>query len=244
MTQFLFIILIINFIASTIFCTFGFGDALIAIPILSTFIPLKTAAPYLNITGLILTISIIIKESRHLSWKDALFLDIGSLCGVPIGIYVLKNADENNAKIGLGIVIIIISLFKLFYKNNIQIKNDWWGLPFGFLGGILGGAFNCSGPAVVIYASLRQWEPKKFVSTLQAYFLPTNLFVFSGFLAKDLITFDVKKLVLFSIPGLLAAMFLGGILNKKIKQENFQKYIYYFLLVVGVILIVSSALRK
>lgn len=216
---------------------------MLAIPILSTFLPLKMTTPYMCITGLILSITLIVKESKILAWKDALFLVLGSLFGVPLGIYFLKNGNELHSKLGLGGIIIFISIFKIFYRGNITISKNWYGIPFGFLGGIMSGAFNMSGPAVVVFGTLKNWPPKKFIATLQAYFLPTNLFALFGFFSADVITIDLLKLVLFSLPGLFLAVFFGGIWHAKMKPDIFQKYINYFLLFIGFLLVFTTLIK-
>lgn len=216
---------------------------MLAIPILSTFVSLKFATPFMCITGLILSVTLIIKESKSLAWREAIYLVGGSLLGVPIGIYFLKNADELLAKLILGILLIFISSFRIFYKGNIEIKKDWVGIPFGFIGGILGGAFNVSGPAVVVYGTLKKWPPKKFIATIQAYFLPTNIMALTGFISAGVITSEIIKTVFFALPGLLLAIFIGHKFNKKIKPEIFQTYINYFILLIGSLLIITSTIK-
>ncbi|MBK7638579.1 MAG: sulfite exporter TauE/SafE family protein [Bacteroidetes bacterium] len=240
MENLLYFAVIINFFASIVFCTFGFGDSMLAIPILSTFLPLKIATPFMCMTGLILSVTLIIKEAKSLAWKDAIYLVFGSFLGVPIGVYFLKNGNDLYSRLGLAGVIIFISIFKIFYKGNIVLKKDWYGIPFGFLGGIMSGAFNMSGPAVVIFGTLKKWPPKKFVATLQAYFLPTNFLALFGFYTSDVLTNDVLKMVLYALPGLVFAIFIGGKLNRKMKPQVFEKYINYFLLIIGFLLIFTT----
>ncbi len=233
---------IIIFIGSMIYATFGFGDALFAMPFLSMLIGIKTATPLMTLNGTTLALILFIKHRKEIDWKSAKRLVLASFAGIPIGIYFLKNGDEQITKIILGFIIVSVSLYNLFFKKeNIKLHYNWSYL-FGFIAGILGGAFNTGGPPVAIFGTLSGWTQMQFVSTLQGYFLPSDIFILVCQYLSGLQTSLVWHYYIISLPFLLLASVLGNKIRKKIPQGKFNTYIFMLLLVVGIVFIVRSLL--
>jgi len=233
---------IIIFIGSLIYATFGFGDALFAMPFLTTLIGIKTATPLMTLNGTTLALILFIKHRKEIDWKSAKRLVFASFLGIPIGIYFLKNGNEQVAKIILGLIIICVSVYNLFLKKETIKLHHNWSYLFGFVAGILGGAFNTGGPPVAIFGTLSGWSQMQFVSTLQGYFLPSDLFILACQLYSGLQTKLVLHYYLISLPFLLFALFIGSKIRKKIPQGKFNTYIFLLLLIVGIIFISKSVL--
>jgi len=233
---------IIIFVGSLIYATFGFGDALFAMPFLTTLIGIKTATPLMTLNGTTLAFVLFIKHRKEIDWKSAKRLVFASFLGIPIGIYFLKNGNEQVAKIILGLIIICVSVYNLFLKKETIKLHHNWSYLFGFVAGILGGAFNTGGPPVAIFGTLSGWSQMQFVSTLQGYFLPSDLFILACQLYTGLQTKLVLHYYLISLPFLLIALFIGSKIRKKIPQGKFNTYIFLLLLIVGIIFISKSVL--
>ena len=93
-----------------------------------------------------------------------------------------------------------------------------------------------NGPPLVIYGSLRRWSPEKFRATLQAYFLPASLLGMLGYFLAGLWTPRVTRLYLLSLPLVLAAIFSGRALNRRMNLRQFHLYVHSGLLVIAIIL--------
>lgn len=111
---------------------------------------------------------------------------------------------------------------------------------FGFLAGVLGGAYNTSAPPVVIYGTLRRWPPDKFRATLQGYFIPTGFFVLIGHGVCGLWTSTVFRLYFWSIPIVALAIVLGYRLNRSVSATKFDRYIHMLLIAIAIVLLVDS----
>jgi uncharacterized protein len=235
----LYIILII-FLASTVFCTFGFGDALLAMPFLSLSIGVQQATPLMALTGFTLAILLLSGSIRQINKPEAARLVIGSLLGVPIGVLILKYGNEQNIRIAVGAIIIAVALYNLLRPSLKELESDASAPVFGFVGGILAGAFNTSAPPVVMYGTMRRWSPAVFVGMMQAYFIPTDIFVIAGHLKSGLLNETVLRMYVLCVPFLLAAVFLGNFLKKRIPTHKFYHWIFLLILASGVLLVVRS----
>jgi uncharacterized membrane protein YfcA len=234
------IILPIIFISTLTRSTFGFGDAVVAMPLLSMAVGLNVASPLVGLMGITSSATILIRHWRHVHFKSIWLLIAPTLIGIPIGVLLLKGVYENIMKLILAGVIIIFSLYKIFKPKLFLLTNDKYAYIFGLFAGILGGAYNTNGPPIVIYGTLRRWEPENFRATLQGYFLPTGSMIALGHCLGGLWTKTVLLNYFISLPIILIAIFAGGKLNCKIPKGKFDNYVYTCLVVLGVVLIIDT----
>lgn len=235
-------ILIISFIASLVRSTLGFGESLVAVPLFLFFLPVDIAVPLSVMLSVIIALVIVIQDHKKIHFYSAKWLILYATLGVPVGIMILTYGNEVLVKIGLGILIILYSLYSLRFNNNKTLKEDnkFWLFVCGFLSGIFGGAYGLNGPPLVVYGNLRQWDPKYFRATLQAYFLPVSLISIIGYYVKGLVTSQVNTYFLISLITAIPAIFLGRYLNHQLKDGTFFKYVYFGLIVISLILIIST----
>jgi len=109
-------------------------------------------------------------------------------------------------------------------------------VPFGFLAGILGGANNTDGPPIVIYGVLRGWKKEVFRASLQGFFFISGLMIVAGHGLKGLWSRQILNAFLISLPGVILAIFMGERISKKITQDNFNRVINIFSVLMGVVL--------
>ena len=234
-------ILIIIFIATLVRSTFGFGESLIAVPLLSLFNPIEIAVPFSVLVSIIIAGVVVVQDRKQIHFNSAKWLIIFAAIGIPLGVLLLIHADENLTKTVLGILIILYSLYALFTKNNFKLESDnkIWLLVCGFLSGVLGGAYGLNGPPLVVYGNMRRWTAKYFRATLQAYFLPASIIAMIGYWYEGLWIADVTQYFLMSIPVIIPAIFLGRYLNHQLKDGTFLKYVYISLILIGLLLVVQ-----
>ena len=63
--------------------TFGFGNALIAMPLLVLLIGVKAASPLVALSGTVISSLMLIQDWRALQWKETILLLAASLPGIP-----------------------------------------------------------------------------------------------------------------------------------------------------------------
>lgn len=238
-------LLIISFIATLIRSTFGFGESLVAVPLFSIFIPISIAVPLSVLISVLVALVVVIQDHKEIHLNSAKWLICFAILGIPIGLLILIYGSESWVKLGLGTLIILYSLYAMFGKKTFYLKTDnkLWLFICGFLSGILGGAYGVNGPPLVVYGDMRKWSAKEFRATLQGYFLPASFIGILGYVSKGLITSEVVKYFMVSVPAVLPAIFLGRYLNHRLKNDSFLKYVYAGLLLIGVFLIIFSLLN-
>ena len=232
------LVLVILFLSTFIRSALGFGDALIAMPLLAMVVGLQVATPLTAMGGTTIAIIILVKSWRKVEIKAAWRLVLTTLVGIPIGIFFLKAAPEILVKSLLGILITGFGLYNLLAPKLPKLLTDRWAYLTGIIAGILGGAYNANGPPVVIYGMLRRWDSEKFRATLQGYFLPTGSAILITHGLAGMWTSQVVHLYLYSLPIIIGGVIIGGKVNQIIPQGKFDNIIYGFLAVIGILLII------
>lgn len=235
--QVLIYIIIILFFSTLIRSTFGFGDALVAMPLLALVVDMKLATPLVAIIAALIAVYIFIGNRQKIKFSEIWRLIIPTLIGIPIGVVYLKFVDESIIKFILALLLILFSVFKLISSKAYNPINKNYAYIFGLVSGLLGGAYNTNGPPIIIFGTLRNWTSSSFRATLQGIFLPVNLFIIFNHAIGGLWNITLFKTLLFSLPVVIIATIAGGYLHKKIPTEKFQKYIYFLLIIIGIVLL-------
>ena len=236
------LIFAILFVSTLIHSTLGFGQALIAMPLLAMIVELRMATPLVAFVLMTIGAVILLWNWRVVDLSAVWRLVLSSCFGIPVGLFLLKGVPEGLMKVCLGILVILFSLYNLAnrYLKTIDLGRVRGGpvlaYLFGFVAGVLGAAYNTSGVVITIYATLRDWDPDRFRSTLQSYFVFTGLFILASHGLVGLWTPDVLRLYVTSLPLILVGIFIGGKLNRFIPQGQFDGYVNVGLLIMGLLL--------
>lgn len=237
-------IIIISFFATLVRSTFGFGESLVAVPLFVLFIPLEVAVPLSVLISVLVALVVVLQDHREVHIASAKWLILYALLGIPIGLLILIYGNAYWVKIGLGGLIVVYSLYTLWARNAFTLEHDSrkWLFICGFLSGVLGGAYGLNGPPLVLYGNMRRWSAKHFRATLQAYFLPASLLGVVGYAFKGLLGHAVWIDLLYSLPAIVPAIFLGRLFNRRLHGSSFFRYVYCGLVCIGALLIFFTVL--
>ena len=225
------------FLATVIRSALGFGEALVAVPLLALVVPVEVAAPVAVLASITIAFIAVVQDWRQIHVRSASWLVISTLAGVPLGLLLLKAVAEPIIKAVLAVLIVAFSLYSLLNRKHHELSNDRWAWLFGFIAGVLGGAYGMNGPPLVVYGSLRGWSPKHFRATLQGYFLPASLLGMFGYWLAGLWTPAVSRFYLLSLAPVIVATFLGRAINHRMNARQFLLYVHGGLVLIGVILL-------
>jgi uncharacterized membrane protein YfcA len=238
-------VLLVVFLATLIRSTFGFGEGLIAVPLLALTIPIDIAAPLVVLLSITIAAVVVAQDWKKIHLRTTGWLLAPTFLGIPLGIALLTSVHTHIAKAVLAIVIVAFSGYFLLVNKPPALSRDshLWTVVCGFFAGVLGGAYGMNGPPLVIYGAMRRWSPQHFRATLQGYFLPASVIAMAGYWFAKLWVPEVTHYYLISLPVMLPAIFLGRVLNHRLRGDTFLKYVHVGLVGVGVLLVIQ-ALRK
>jgi uncharacterized membrane protein YfcA len=231
------LVMAVIFVATLIRSAFGFGEALVAVPLLALIMPIDVAAPVAVLVSITVAVVAVAQDWRHLHFRSAGLLFASSCVGIPIGLWLLAAAPEQTVKTVLAAVIITFSAFFLLNKSPATLKTEKAAPLFGLLAGILGGAYGMNGPPLVAYGTLRRWSPQHFRATLQGYFLPASIVVMLGYWVAGLWIPSVTRYYLLALPAVLIAIVAGCAINRRFHAETFIMCVHVGLVFVGLALL-------
>jgi len=226
------------FAASTLHAGVGFGSALVAMPLLSLVLGVDLATP---LVGLAVPVTLVLVLARHwqnLDLRATARLLIGSVCGIPLGVIVLRQVSAGAILTVLGCVLIAYGLWGLVRPTLPRLRWSGAGYLFGFCAGVLGGACNINGPPVVLYGAWSGWDPARFRATLSGYFLPTALLICVAHAANGLWSARVFELFFVALPVILAGNWCGLRLARHVPAARFTYLLHGLLVVLGALMFV------
>ena len=225
------------FLATIIRSAFGFGEALVAVPLLALILPIDVAAPVAVLVSITVALIVVVQDWQDVHAGSAGRLVLATLVGIPLGLLLLKLVSGPIVKAALAVIIISFSSWFLTGRRRAALPNDRLSWLFGFCAGVLGGAYGMNGPPLALYGSLRGWSPKHFRATLQGYFLPASLIGMTGYWLAGYWTAAVSRFYLWSVPGVLVAVFVGRAINHRMHAGRFLQFVHGGLIVIGLVLL-------
>ena len=152
--------------------TIGVGMPVVALPLLSLFIDVKSAVMLLSMPLILSNLPQALeggKTGRCLVQLMPVIL--GMIPGLFLGVQVLLAVDANVAKIIAGLVLMGVGGVTLL-APTLQLQSRLVfpaGITFGFFGGVLGGIAAMSGPLVFIFLLAKGLRGKAFTKEASLY---------------------------------------------------------------------------
>src|ERR1700744_4129572 len=91
-------VLLVIFVATLIRSALGFGEALVAVPLLALRIPVKVAAPLAVLISVMVAGVIVAQDWRKIEMRSAAWLVVSSLFGIPLGLLLLTRVNGHLVK--------------------------------------------------------------------------------------------------------------------------------------------------
>lgn len=215
----------------------GFGVALVSMALLPAIIGIRDSIALVALIAFLVDFGVLLRYWRDLQFKKVLPLILTSFAGVPLGIFLLRRADEGLALAILGIILVGYALYALSDLRLPDLKGRGWAYGAGFLGGLFGGAYNTPGPPVILYASCQDWERDTFKGNLQAFFMQNSIIVVLGHWVGGSFTPEVWSLFWHGVPWVLLGIVSGLSMDRWINPAVFRKIVLLLLVATGLRLV-------
>lgn len=205
--------------------------------LLPNFFDLKVIVPLITFLQCITTVTMILYYHQKLQIHLVLKIIFGSILGIPIGSFILQYLNTQIMLKILGIGIITYAIYYLVTPKFPKIQGDAWPYCFGFLSGLLSGAYNLSAPPIVIYGNLSDWKPEEFKINLLSSFFVTELITLINRFSSRSFTPEVWGLFQIAIIPLALGLSCGLLISKDINIVKFKKIVLILLIFSGLNLI-------
>jgi uncharacterized protein len=220
----------------------GFGAGLVAMPLLLLFLEARVAVPLSVLNGLFITAFLCLQLRGQLEWRKILPLCIGCLPGIYVGALILKKADDTIIRVLLGCILIGYGLYGILVRSRPRGVSKWWSYAAGFGSGAIGTAIAAGGPPAIIYTTLTGWDKDTIKATLSGFFFVTGIWMAVAHAMAGLTTTIVLHYLGGSATAVLAGVWGGSLLYRRIGRKDYIRIVLLMLIGMGVMMI-GSAIR-
>jgi len=216
--------------AATVQSLSGFGFALVAISLLPLLMDLQTAVPLIVLVSAAGNAVLCWRYRDSFEWSMVVRLMGAALLTIPLGLWGLHYLPEHWALRVLGGFILAYVIYDGLQFSLPPLQSPNWAYAFGAVSGVLTGAFNTGGPAMVVYGSCHRWQPEQFKSNLPSVFLVTSLAAISLHLWQGNITPSLLQTTAWTLPFFAGGIGLGLGISRFIDADQFR---YVVLTILG-----------
>src|SRR4029077_19948098 len=86
------------FVATLIRSAFGFGEALVAVPLLAMLIPVEEAVPLATLVSITVAGIVVVQDWHKIHVRSAGWLVVSTFFGIPLGLWWLTAISESVVK--------------------------------------------------------------------------------------------------------------------------------------------------
>lgn len=178
-------------LAAVIQASTGFGFGLIAVGILTLFMPVQEAACLNVFPALVLNVTLLWKLREHLQWRDLRWIAPAIMVATPFGVIGLLTLDTR-VMYGILAAVLGAGILRTIYGRGKgrPWHPVWLGIPVGVLSGFLAGAYGTGGPPVIAYIQSYRYELHRHVACLQLLLAIAGTIRVVSLLAKNALTLE------------------------------------------------------
>ena len=232
---------LVVFMTHTMEAVTGFGCTVLAFPfVIFLMKDMEQAKIILSILALITAGYFVVTKFGYINWKQFGVIMLVAGLGMPIGMLAYNHLDASITKKALGVFIVVtaaVQLYKSFAPATVERSlPNFIGYMFLFAGGIVHGAFAVGGPLIVLYSTGKIPDKGQFRATMCLLWTILNTALMFQFLIEKKITLDVGHNLMILLPFLIAGIFTGEVIHKKVNEALFRKVVFTSLFLVGMIM--------
>ena len=243
--------LIAIFFSSMVYGLIGFGDALILIPIITPIVGFKNAIILLNLWGILTALLNFLKYRKLLD--KGYFIRFLSL-GIPatiFGTFLFIEIRLEWIELILGVFILGYSAIKLnqYIRNKDPIEfekrlNSTSPLIIagGFNYGLLSALISAVGPLNVAMLEKTGHYRENFIGNFAAIGFSLSIARTPFYFITNIFPYELLIMFLLGFPIIFLGTKFGQRLTPKIPIKTFQVLVFCFLIVIGLISIVTSVI--
>ena len=222
-------------VAYTVYGLTGFGAAIVAIPLLAQFLPLRVAVPMLLLFDLVAGLLLGLKNHRSIDKPELLRLVPFLLLGMVAGVCLLARAPERWLLAVLGLFAMLYAAWNLLRRPATGPIAPGWAVPAGLLGGAFTAMYGTGGPIYASYLARRVSDKDVLRASVAALIFGAGwvrlvMFTASGFYAQR----GLLELVAMLVPAALLGYFMGSRLHARLSGPQALKVVWLLVLAAGI----------
>jgi uncharacterized membrane protein YfcA len=220
----------------------GFGAVLIAMPFLAFVVPVSTAVSVTTALTAITSVHQVSRHWRRVAWSHFALMAFYSAIGIGLGLYFITLLDEDALRRGLGVFLIVYSLYALATAGASPVLPSRWrralAATTGVIGGLLGTLFGAGvGPIYVVYFNTLRMEREIFRVTMSTVILLGGAARIAGYARLGLYEGSSVVLIVIGLPLVVLGSWLGNRVIRRLDPRMFGRLVGGLIFLSGVALL-------
>ena len=233
-------ILVAYFIASFLKGLTGLGFSTLCLGMLALFLDLKLAIPLVFLPSLASNVLVMIQSGHFFaSIKRFWVLYLSAVPGLIAGMTLLHSSEGEGPRAILGAVMLSYGIwalqnehFSLDQKREKQLR-----IPIGLVSGFVNGTTGSQIMPIMPFLLSLKMDRDVFVQTMNCAFTFNTLVMMAGLGKLGMLTMPVLTVSFAGIVPVMAGIYLGGIIRRRVSEEIFRRGVLILLIVMGMNLI-------
>ncbi len=137
---------------------------------------------------------------------------VGGALGVPLGVFLLHNADPLRFRLAVGALLTLYGLIALAVHDSARVKASGIGADafVGVVGGVIGGLCGLAAAPPAIWTRLRGWKSEPRRATIKAFAIVVAVVTLAAYARTGAVEPADLRLFALVAPVALVASFLGA----------------------------------
>ena len=223
----------------------GFAFGLVAMAFWAWAVPPQLAGPMVVFGSLVGQLLAVHTVRRTLALGLVAPFVIGGVIGVPIGALLLPYIDQDTFKAAVGLLLTVWSLGMLLARElpRIRFGGRLADAAAGLVGGVMGGLAGLTGPAPILWCTLRGWDRDVQRAVFQSFNISMAVLTIAIYLGLGLIGREALRDFALIVPALFIPTLIGARLYRRFSARAFARLVLLLLLFSGIMLLVGSLPR-
>ena len=220
----------------------GFAFGLVAMAVWAWTLDPVLAGPLVvfgSLVGQLLAVRPVLRGANPI---PALPFVLGGIVGVPIGVALLRYIDPRMFKASVGLLLVVWCPAMLMANGLPRIA--WGGrkadVMIGWVGGVMGGLGGLTGPAPILWTTLRGWDRSTQREVFMVFNLSMSGLTMCAYVVSGVIPRAAIPLFAVMVPAMLLPSLAGYRLYHRVSDVTFRRVVLGILTISGAILIISS----
>jgi uncharacterized protein len=218
----------------------GFGGALFAVPLFAILFDPVTAFSILVILMLTGQLQLFSRAVRKADWKQVAPVAIPSAIAMSCGILFLVSADPTFIRRGMGVFVLLITVFMMFGYRYAGKRRTLVGVATGSVAGGITGSFGVPAfPLSAIYFHNSASAPEIIRANVLTALCSTLLVAIIGLVLQGVYNEAILLRAIIVCPFFTSGIYLGQYLFRIAPADWFKKVTYAVLICTALILLVT-----
>lgn len=227
--------------AYTVFGVTGFGQNIIAIPVLVLMVPLKFCVPLIVLLDSVFVTWTATKFRKQANYAELMVLLPTLTVGLITGAVFLSLVPERILLMGLGVLVALYGIYGLLRGEHAVRLKRLAAVPLGFFGGLMSAAFGTGGPINVMYLAGRISDKSELRASILIVLMASTAMRVVIFGLTDFLENKVIWIWWLSVlPFCFAGVQFGHYLHDRIDNVMMLRIVRIVLTVSGIMLVIKN----